>query len=362
MKANKYFLMLTILIFSLKTYAEDVTITYLQNAGVLISDGEQKVLIDALFNNVSGWINLSLSELNKLKNADEPYDSIDVVLITHNHGDHYSTSVINSYLGNNPNTKLIAPPQVTANFSSSQIVNITPSFWSSETVFINDIEIEVFYMRHFDAFGNDFSNVQNYGFLVRMGGYNILHLGDVEMTVENLQSFGFVEKNIDYVLIPTFNTEAHLTQAHKDALLAEINPSNIIGLHLLSSSINTIKQQVNNLYPNAIIFSNPLEKVTLTVTSVENNNTLPIEFELYQNYPNPFNPETTISYSIPSAGTVRLRIFDVIGSEILNLIDKNQTAGLHTYTFNANDLSSGVYFYTLEFDEKKQRAKMLFLK
>lgn len=99
----------------------DVTITYLQNDGVLISDGTHKVLIDAIFNFASGWINLNAAEAAKIINAQAPYDDIDLVLITHNHGDHYSPGAVNTHLSNNANTKLMAPPPVAANFSGTQI-------------------------------------------------------------------------------------------------------------------------------------------------------------------------------------------------------------------------------------------------
>lgn len=69
--------------------------------------------------------------------------------------------------------------------------------------------------------------------------------------------------------------------------------------------------------------------------------------ELKQNYPNPFNPSTKISYVLPSDAKVSLRIYDIIGKEVASLVSGNQTAGLHTVDFNASNLSSGVYFYTL---------------
>ena len=90
--------------------------------------------------------------------------------------------------------------------------------------------------------------------------------------------------------------------------------------------------------------------------------TLPNEFVLNQNYPNPFNPSTTISYSIPSSEYVTLKIYDILGSEIALLVNKEQTAGFYNVEFNANNFPSGIYIYTLQFGNNMQSKKMILLK
>lgn len=73
----------------------------------------------------------------------------------------------------------------------------------------------------------------------------------------------------------------------------------------------------------------------------------PNKFELSQNYPNPFNPVTKIEYEIPSAGNVSLKIYDLTGREVLEIVNEVKSAGYYTNEFNADNLSSGVYFYRL---------------
>lgn len=88
-----------------------------------------------------------------------------------------------------------------------------------------------------------------------------------------------------------------------------------------------------------------------TMVSVSSNNeTMPEEIELYQNYPNPFNPVTTIRYSLPQAGYIRLSIFDILGREVQKILSEYQTAGHHNYQLSIDNykLSSGVYFYKLQ--------------
>jgi len=85
-----------------------------------------------------------------------------------------------------------------------------------------------------------------------------------------------------------------------------------------------------------------------TPTGVEkDNNSLPSDYYLAQNYPNPFNPSTTISFSIPKTGNVSLKVFDMLGREVADLVNENMAAGNYKVNFNAQNLASGVYLYSL---------------
>ncbi|MFN3345912.1 MAG: choice-of-anchor D domain-containing protein, partial [Chloroherpetonaceae bacterium] len=75
---------------------------------------------------------------------------------------------------------------------------------------------------------------------------------------------------------------------------------------------------------------------------------LPKVFALEQNYPNPFNPTTVISYQLPVSSDVSLKVYDVLGKEVMTLVSGRQAAGTYTYTLNASNLASGVYFYRLQ--------------
>lgn len=71
----------------------------------------------------------------------------------------------------------------------------------------------------------------------------------------------------------------------------------------------------------------------------------PVSFSVSQNYPNPFNPSTKINYDLPVDGTVSIKVFDITGKEVINLFSGNKSAGFYTETINAENLSSGIYFY-----------------
>ncbi len=82
--------------------------------------------------------------------------------------------------------------------------------------------------------------------------------------------------------------------------------------------------------------------------SVENEGTIPDEYQLSQNYPNPFNPATRINFSLPFESNVRLSVFNILGQEIKILVDNQvQPVGNYNLTFDASDLPSGIYFYRL---------------
>lgn len=94
----------------------------------------------------------------------------------------------------------------------------------------------------------------------------------------------------------------------------------------------------------------------------ENNNSIKQEFILSQNYPNPFNPSTLISYTIPTSQFVQLKVFDVLGGEIVTLIDDYKMSGTYEVKFDASKLSSGIYFYKLICDELTITKKMLLVR
>jgi photosystem II stability/assembly factor-like uncharacterized protein len=100
------------------------------------------------------------------------------------------------------------------------------------------------------------------------------------------------------------------------------------------------------------------------LVSVNNNgsNLLPARFNLTQNYPNPFNPTTTINYSVAKAGLVSIKVYDLLGREIVTLVNENKSIGNYRVQFNAANFVSGIYFYQLKSDEYIQTKKMLLLK
>jgi photosystem II stability/assembly factor-like uncharacterized protein len=96
--------------------------------------------------------------------------------------------------------------------------------------------------------------------------------------------------------------------------------------------------------------------------SVENEEDLPTEFSLLQNYPNPFNPTTTINYQLPELSFVTLKVYDVLGNEIVTIINEEKPIGNYEVEFNAVEFPSGVYFYRLQAGSFVETKKMVLMK
>ena len=110
-----------------------------------------------------------------------------------------------------------------------------------------------------------------------------------------------------------------------------------------------------------------ISSVMLESLNIEDNEYLPLSFQVYQNYPNPFNPTTSLSYQLPDDGKVEVIIYDMMGKLIKNLVNEKQSSGQNSIIWNAtnnsgNQVSAGLYIYTVKTSNHKQSKKMLLVK
>jgi hypothetical protein len=106
-----------------------------------------------------------------------------------------------------------------------------------------------------------------------------------------------------------------------------------------------------------------MHDVTVNATPGEGAMGVVVEnYKLYQNYPNPFNPSTTLTYDVKEAGHVTLAVYNVLGQEVLSLVDQVQQSNRYQVTFDASGLAAGVYFYRVNVNEFSDVAKMVLLK
>lgn len=114
--------------------------------------------------------------------------------------------------------------------------------------------------------------------------------------------------------------------------------------------IDSLNQNVNNI---SIIFN---------TSSAGDSPQIPETIILYQNFPNPFNPSTVIRWQISTNSIVKLKVFDILGNEVANLINDEMSAGVYELTFNADNLPSGFYFYQLSAGDFIKTRKMILIK
>ncbi|MCU0343707.1 MAG: M28 family peptidase [Ignavibacterium sp.] len=165
------------------------------------------------------------------------------------------------------------------------------------------------------------------------------------ITATELNNSGFeIQRSInmsDWATIGFVTGNGTSTEVHNYSF-ADANP--VIGL-----SYYRLKQID---FDGSYEFSNIIEVVYGTIS----------DYSLAQNYPNPFNPMTRINYSIKEKGTVELKVFDLLGSEIASLVNEEQTPGNYEVFWDASSLSSGVYLYTIKSGSFMQTRKMLLMK
>ena len=89
---------------------------------------------------------------------------------------------------------------------------------------------------------------------------------------------------------------------------------------------------------------------------------IPTEFSLSQNFPNPFNPATNIKYQLPNAVQVTIKVYDILGREVVTLVNEEKPAGYYEVQFNASNLSSGCYFYRIITKDFVKTMKMMLVK
>ncbi len=114
-------------------------------------------------------------------------------------------------------------------------------------------------------------------------------------------------------------------------------------------------------YPSHFKFVYGTKKyISETLNNIKSS--LVTDFELHQNYPNPFNPSTTITYSLPSKRHVVIRVYDILGNEVVELVNEVKSPGLHSATFEAGNLATGMYIVSLTAGNYSKAIKVLLLK
>lgn len=247
-------------------------ITYIGNEGFMIKNNDKKVFIDALYyyGNESVVMDVDLSLRKMIINNTEPFSNSQLYLVTHNHGDHYSQSMVSSYLKNNPQSTFVSTSEIIGGIKTAenekQLVGISPAKYESVDTTVNGIKLTAYNILHDVGY-----RVNNLGYLINVDGLKVFHGGDNSFDDSTeYKTFKLNEKNIDVLFLWNYSKSFWKTQAQRDFIKKYINPKYIILMHIPSAQVSSIKKQVNeigdNTFPPVIVFTTSMEKVVITDT------------------------------------------------------------------------------------------------
>ena len=255
-----------------RTPEDQIEITYLANEGFLLASANHKVLIDGLFREgVEGYAKLPAASRETVETAQPPFDTVDVVLATHHHADHFHALAVCRFLDSNPLAEFISTRQALDQMRSAcdnpaalagRVQAGLLSDGSSATVVLDELRIESVFLHHGAA-----SPVENIGFLIEIGGLTVLHMGDSQATAEDFRAAGLGERSIDLAFVPYW----YLIDKRWTPAIELLQPDGIVVMHIpprgspaLESfqGWDALVRTIINRFQQAVVFAEPFETRT----------------------------------------------------------------------------------------------------
>lgn len=247
------------------------------------------------------------------------------------------------------------------NINSSFIIedNLETRFWYNEN---NDTTVIVPFKINIDVIEETKINV-----LIEPSSYVLqkeINLNDTLFIEEKLTIKNLSQTDVNWEINIPFN------QSNTTKLSGTLSDSLIIPIEFFVPNISTSIVIKDNLETrlwynekNDTTILIPFE-VSIDVINVSSDieNVIPNEITLYQNYPNPFNPTTNIEFSLPKTEYINISLFNLSGQKVMDIVEGNFTAGKHTITINATNISSGTYVYQLKTSKGVTTKKMTLIK
>jgi L-ascorbate metabolism protein UlaG (beta-lactamase superfamily) len=181
-----------------------VEVTFYDLSGFLVQIGDKKILIDALF----GWFpryDPPQEAFDRVISGEPPFDDIDLVLVTHNHPDHFSADEVSTFLQDSPETALVSSYQVVREIRANNpelvnpIYSINIAAGEQETITLEGIQIDCLYISH------GMPDLLNLGFVVTVGQISWFHSGDIsteDVSVGDLVAYQLPERKLDLAFVP----------------------------------------------------------------------------------------------------------------------------------------------------------------
>jgi L-ascorbate metabolism protein UlaG (beta-lactamase superfamily) len=243
-----------------------LSIKYIANEGVLVTAGGRQVLIDAIHREYKPAYLFPPPDLLKaLELAASPYNAIDLVLVTHNHLDHFHPESIALHLQNNQKATLVSPGRVVSEIAKNaagfdaikpRIKEVTPAWNQKAVMDIGGIKLTVLGFRHVNLRHRE---VQNLGYIVEIGGRKVLHVGDAELSDENFASFLLKDENIDAAILPAWFLD---TSTGCEQVKKLIGAKHLIATHIPPDHAAEYGAAVRKNCPGSDAFTTLLEERT----------------------------------------------------------------------------------------------------
>lgn len=261
----KHMLICVILIaFFSNPASADLVITQLANEGVMITDGETRILIDAMVvESYSIYGGLTPEAVPLFEQLSGPFSDIDLLLVSHRHHDHNQPRFACQFMQESVHTVLLASSQVLGLMrekcrefvtSSPRVQLVDPDYEQTYTMELEQGSISVFPLSHGSG---KYARLQNHGHLIEIGGMSVLHIGDAAMNAADFIRAGLNEIEVDVALIPFWYFQpgpgSELVSQFMDA-------SYKMAVHIPPGEMQEVEEYMAENFPRVIILSKPLDR------------------------------------------------------------------------------------------------------
>ncbi len=247
-------------------------VTYIANEGFLIQAAEKKVLVDALFDDGFGtYLAPSQELLAQMTGGGAPFAYVDLLLVTHIHGDHFNPKLVVEFLRHHARCRLVAHTQAVdllrkqEGFAQieEQIHEVKLEPGAYEHISLNGINFDALCLNHMRDGDPEKDQMRNLAFVVELGGVRYLHQGDarINQSVAHLNHYPFVRSPVDILFLNQYDR----SQATQQFIAEKIKPSQIVAMHIPPAELAEEMNKILAVYPHAIIFSESLGQRSLPI-------------------------------------------------------------------------------------------------
>jgi L-ascorbate metabolism protein UlaG (beta-lactamase superfamily) len=276
-KVNKfYWLMLIVTLCGFSNQKKEFKVTFLANCGFLYEKDNSKVLIDPFGTEYGNFFYLPSEETKmNLVNGNIPFNKIDLLLITHIHGDHFNVKLTESFLLKNSKAKMICPLQVYKQMKDScgsfakiesQIISPNLTMNESKNIKINNISVTVIRMQH----GTDrslegvsysdyteYEKTENFGYVIHFTRKNVFHQGDGCLRI-NKKALQHIDCSIDIAHLSYFDWDS----ISFNMLKKDLKAKKVVFMHGTKPAKELVSEQFKAIKPQIVFFNQELESKT----------------------------------------------------------------------------------------------------